>query len=463
MKIKKLWESKQLITEADTLDPANTSVNDMAAAMQNATDNSIPDKVAKDLAVETKNVGQKIGADTVVIDPGATTEEEEKMEFKNKLTTALDDALRANRSFKRRHVNEVANVLVSGLPGSSKTANIKQWARNNNINIFEVNAKQKDLDAFINGFPSIDPDNPGFIKNLASSSLAPLNKPNSVLFLDEFNRQVDASIRGSLLQLINEHEIYDANAVGGKYHFDNLLFTIVAINPFDELHDPGATALNDAEKSRFLYTIMDFDSNTEITSEFLRIKTEKRLKEYAKIGIQNWDEETKEDVEATMRVDDLGQFIVRDRNFKYDTKDKLEALYTDAKKMLNQRALTEGLEAAGGDVAVFKRWLTEASNFLQEDIDMILTILDSYDVPTYQELLTKYASILNISGTDATNAVAATAGVTAANNNTNNDLADDEEVVSKEDSILNRQSVKQSISAEDIKFKITDLFRNNGW
>lgn len=98
------------------------------------------------------------------------------------------------------------------------------------------------------GAIGINPDDPKTIINLSPTQFDQLDKPNSVLFLDEFNRAKD-SVRGNLLTLINNHTIVDNRVDGGSRFFPNFLFTIAAINP--PTMDYNTIEMDRAEKDRF--------------------------------------------------------------------------------------------------------------------------------------------------------------------------------------------------------------------
>ena len=92
----------------------------------------------------------------------------------------------------------------------------------------------------------------------------------SVLYLDEFNRQVEMSKRQALTGLINDKVIY-------KHDYRNtLLFTISTINPAVP-SDPGAASLSQMEIQRFARSI-DFNSNVKDAYAYFRWHAEQELK-----------------------------------------------------------------------------------------------------------------------------------------------------------------------------------------
>ena len=378
MKIK-----KQLLEATATdgvLDPRDSST-DLAAEIidstAEATDGEVVlDKASADeIAGEIKTADAEIGLAGAAID----ADDDSYVGVKNIITDTLDMALTAALKNKRRGGKFGSNVLIIGLPGSGKTASVEDWAKTNNINLVSVNAKNNDLDAYINGYTTKDPDDPHWTTQAFSRNLMALEKERSVLFLDEFNRQVKQQIRASLLTLINEHRIV-GDGPRGQHEFKNLLFTVAVINPAVTT-DKGAAALIDAEKTRFAFKLKDMDSDPATTIEFLTKYYNKKIK-----ALDSADEYYREDLEDYLRCLDLGVFVMSHPKFGYDTKDDLEALADEQMTMLNQRSFVEGLNISNGDVKVFKQWLENSSDFLEKDIDMLQAILRTYIVPSFEDL-----------------------------------------------------------------------------
>ena len=141
------------------------------------------------------------------------------------------------------------NILLIGDAGFSKTAATKEWAQKNGINLVYKDAKTMNP-ADLGGIVARDADDPRYATRLGSSEFAKsLSKPNSVLFLDEYNR-AKQEMRGSLLTLVQDHVIWDPNAEGEQGYLENFLFTVAAINPANSAY-AGAKPLDPAERSRF--------------------------------------------------------------------------------------------------------------------------------------------------------------------------------------------------------------------
>ena len=291
--------------------------------------------------------------------------------------------------------------MICGLPGSGKTASVYDWAlrakdsKGNPVHITYLNMKNNDLDAFINGYTVQSKEDPDYVTQAYSRNLDGLDQENSILFLDEYNRQTEDQIRASVLTLINEHYIV-GKGNGGKRYFPNFLFTIAVMNPAIRT-DRGAAHLNDAEKSRFLYYFDNVDSDPETTIEYLEKQYKKLIdKELAKAE-PDYDE-----IEEDLRILHLGKWICNDATFEYDDKNKLSDLANTGKKMLNQRSLTAGLLSSGGDPDDFKEWLVGiqgkgGANFLDKQTvgtdsttEMLLAILEDYTKPSRDDLFDRF-------------------------------------------------------------------------
>lgn len=300
------------------------------------------------------------------------------LDVPSELTDKLDDCLANAMAAKASGTHDGVDLLVTGLPGSGKTGITKQWASDRGVNLFYLNAKNDDLGAILNGFPvdTIEKDENGNdvhkVARSFSKALDRLDEPNSVLFLDEFNRAAP-KLRASLLTLINEHTV-EGPSKDGTREFKNLLFTVACINPSVPT-DPGAMDLNDAEMSRFVDTL-DWDSKADDALRYINFHVRKQLDK-----LDTADENYEFFYVRYNKILNLANALIGDASFKFDDRDDLLDLFNDKAKMLNQRAITDALMAHGYDKNKFLNWVDKYSKFLDKDKEMIHSILDLWIEP----------------------------------------------------------------------------------
>lgn len=389
MKIKKILTEnindpaivEEVITEDNTDDSedlviddiADASIAEIAGAVQDAAEEAsdgeetYSDAKAKQIATQIKTYAE--GFDNSTWAP---------LDVSNALTEAMDDCLASCFESRMLGTHDGNDLLVTGLPGSGKTAIAKQWAKSRGINLFYLNAKNDDLGAILNGFPvdtTEETDDGRSVHTVArsfSKSLDDLDKERSVLFLDEFNR-APSKLRAVLLSLINEH-VVDGNGPDGYRHFDNLLFTIACINPA-VITDPGAEELNDAERSRFVKK-KQWDSTPEEAVKYINWYIPEKV-------IKNIPQGPYYDalyVRAVKKLN-LANALLNDYRFNFDKRSDLLDLSRNQATMLNQRSLVDGIMAYGYSKAKFLNWVDNESEFLQKNIDTIHEILDSWVEP----------------------------------------------------------------------------------
>lgn len=386
MKINKIiTESAEIknepITEAEETSAEDIAIDDIldapiseiADAVQDAAEEAsdneetYSDDKAKTIATEIKTYAN--GFDAAAWAP---------LDVASELTDKLDDCLANAMAAHAAGTSDGVDLLVTGLPGSGKTGITKQWAKDRGVNLFYLNAKNDDLGAILNGFPvdTVEKDENGNdihrVTRSFSKSLDALDKPKSVLFLDEFNRAAP-KLRAVLLSLINEH-VVDGDGPDGFRHFDNLLFTVACINPSVPT-DPGAMDLNDAEMSRFVDT-MDWDSKVPDAIKYIRFHIKKLLD-----ALKHEDENYSFFYVRYHRILNLAEALLGDPLFEFDSRDDLLDLFNDKAKMLNQRAITDALMSHGYSKEKFLNWVDKYSKFLDKDKEMIHNILDSWVEP----------------------------------------------------------------------------------
>ena len=382
------------------INPQTASVSDIAAGLQasiedqTADTKTLSDAKATQIAAEVKQTAKEVDAGGTEILPA--DDESDDYITNNRLTEVLDQALRNASRFARLGQKIGANVLITGLPGSGKTAIVDAWARRHpEIKLVRINAKNNKLETAIDGMP-MRVQGTNEVAFLPTDLLKPLTTGKCVLFLDEFNRQTNAQIRGALLTLINEKRTAGYTEKGGNgFDFSKtLLFTIACINPSVRT-DRGAAPLNDAERSRFIFNINDFDSDlttwtnymdTTLANDLVKkfgknlsaaIETGLGLKKRAK-GAANITPEQEDDLLTAVKIYDLAHTIAENPNFALDTKDDLDDIYDEQKQLLNNRLLTDAIYNAEGNVDKLRNWVKNYSNMLDRDIQMLLDVLKGY-------------------------------------------------------------------------------------
>lgn len=361
--------------EVEAIDDINSaSVAEVADAVQDAAEvatdgkETYSDAKAAAVAQELKTVAK--GLDRAAWAP---------LDVRNTITDLLDDCLAEAFIAQESNVKANTDVLISGLPGSGKTGIVEQWAKDRGVNLLQLSANDREIEATLNGFPvPIDVDfedgTKGKVASRAfSQALEPLERDKSVLFLDEFNRAPQA-LRASLLKLINEHKVVGPGDDGMR-RFKNLLFTIACINPSIPT-DPGAIPLNDAERSRFMHQPASWDSNKKEAKNYLSFEL-KRI-------IDNLDK-TKPSYPMLytkyMNAYNIAMQLLKDRRFTFDTKKDLQDLYDLECKLFNQRDLTKSLLSVGSDKDRYLAWVDASSNYLPKTKQMIRDILGPWIPP----------------------------------------------------------------------------------
>lgn len=424
MKIRKLNES--ILREADEkataveVDPSASTSEIAKDISSTAAADGVPvsPKVANQKAQEIKSVSDLISADDLAIIGTYRSSKEDvglSLNIKNKLTDILDEALRTNSRLMHRGISQMENVYVCGLPGSSKTAVIKNWCNTNGINLVRLNAaKNKEIDDIINGITVPLRDDNGGIRNVVkfrSKKLNALEKPNSVLFLDDLNEQSEA-LRGTLLDILKDKSIEITNEDGthDKHTFNNLLFCIVTMNPSAE-NDLGATELNAAELGCCSYWV-DFESTKESALEYFNKFLTPVLKRNGKFMLRLEPfKDTSEEfakyykkaretfVESAYELK-LATFILKSSTFRFSDRTDVERVenyeiskdnlgrtlkdikgqpvsYTRRFAYVSQRELSKLILAYTGDLDYFKDDI-EAENFTPEDKEMFFKVLAGY-------------------------------------------------------------------------------------
>lgn len=280
--------------------------------------------------------------------------------YKGDIEKALDQALRTNRRANKRGTGEYVSILLVGHAGTGKTARVKQWCRDNGLHLVQKNAQTMDI-ADLGGLYAPNEDKTRAI-NLPNGAFDELNKPNTVLFLDEFNR-ANSQVRFTLAQLIDEHKIPDATEEGSYHYFDNLQLVIAAINPA-EYGVYNTEPLDMAELNRFRRIPVKPDPIS--TLNYLK----RFYKEQMELDIQDGDEQSYKENEGRLN---LATTILGSRQFAFDRDEEVTNAAEGEYSILSPRSFTRALEMSDGTKdELLDIWNSMCNPNKKGDIEMIL-------------------------------------------------------------------------------------------
>ncbi len=250
---------------------------------------------------------------------------------KGSVEKALDRIYKTAKRAQRSGSKEFQNLLLIGRAGVGKTAIVKRWAKDNGVNLVDKDAKTMDP-SDLGGIVFADAEHPGQATKLRSNELDALQAPNSVLFLDEYNR-APSDVRGSLLTLVNDHELISGKE---KIEFPNLLFTVAAINPPNPNYNTDE--LDAAERSRFYQEYVE--AEPDVLLDFL-------VNRHFKPQLKDADEEEATEIEGRIK---LATTLLTSREFAFDTEEDENRLSEEDPNapILNPRSFTKALEMSDG-------------------------------------------------------------------------------------------------------------------
>lgn len=283
---------------------------------------------------------------------------------KDELEEALDDSLRdARRKHSRR-----TNIMLVGRAGFGKSEMVAQWALKNNIHLYEIDLATASPELF-GGVVARDPNRPGFSTTLPSSELLDeLSVPNTVLFLDEYNRAKD-SIRAPLHNLVLNRKVRDPSAPGGwRDMSDTLLFVVAALNPSSSSYR-GAKPLEPSEVSR--YRILKREGDPAKHLKYLT---------YIYTDVINDKNSDEDEIKEARGKLELAKKILTDPDFAYtsaaEEEDHQEEIAQGYFIPLNYRSFHQALEASRGKKdLLLKKW---DENAAYDKKGMITQILSDY-------------------------------------------------------------------------------------
>ena len=412
MKIKKKI-NESLLNEADEVKGTEVAdskdKDDIADAVQDAIPTT-PETKADVVATEIKKDAEEVGAPEVVI----SADDFAGPDSKNELYQVLDRAYnRARRQLRRSKLGVsgryTSNVLIEGLPGSGKTAITEAWCHAKGLTLVAVNATDPKLETAINGMPLRDVTKPDAneVVYAYSEKLRPLTDPTlkgkCVLFVDEFNRQLSPTLRRPLMSLFNEKR----NSDGSLDFSENLLFTVVCINPVGlKYQDKGVAPLTDAEKNRFDLQIADADSNPKDSLAYFNSWIDTALLNLGIIPpnskasknhngfvgpVKELSEDQLEEAKEDVKIYEMAKYILTHPRFKFNDRNDLDDIHEGGYNLFTARSFTNLLNNAGGDIdeVIYE---VEHGRYHPDIVDMLKTILETY-VVNENDIFKKYKLI----------------------------------------------------------------------
>lgn len=331
---------------------------------QKLTEDTVADAIEDAVADKDKKAVQDIKkADVVLDDPDVYSGDGD-------IERALNRSLVVSRRNSRTSRGDYPNLLFIGNAGTGKTGRIKAWAQKNRINLVIVSAATMD-DTDLGG--ALAPDlQKGIAQKLASTQFDELGtEKDSVLFLDEWNR-APASVRGTLLTLIQDHTIPDPRVKGSQRFLPNFLFTVAAINPADSNYNTDK--LDDAELGRVRKKYIRGDKF--VTLGYIKHTWEKQLKQLED------DPEAQHELRGQLALADK---IIRDQRFNFDDEEAIRKSH-EAEE-----------EDAGNGLITNPRSFTNLLSYCDGTKNDFLDLWDDYcnslDKRTIEDILADYKDV----------------------------------------------------------------------
>lgn len=302
----------------------------------------------------------------------ASREEEAQAAVQRKqhrIMEALDDCLEQSREIQETVDDgfdldvDFPNLFIVGPAGTAKTSVVKRWAKMRGINLVYKDLKVMDP-SDLSGIKARDVDNPKYSNRIASKEFHVLDTPNSVLFLDEYNR-ADNKIRATLLTLLQDHTIWDPSAPGEMRYLPNFLFTVIAMNPKNGAY--ATDKLDNAESTRGRMLEINYEAQEQLN--YLEEFYEKKMSVTKNDAIKQ---------KCLGRLE-IARALLTSTNPKFTyTSEKEEEEHEDDGyyKPLSYRTLHQLLEACDGTKADF---LSKWTRYITIDKkDMAEAILHDY-------------------------------------------------------------------------------------
>lgn len=248
-------------------------------------------------------------------------------------------------------------LLLEGEAGVGKTAIVNQWCNDNGLHIHVMDLASMSPEALM-GIVDRHPDvNEFVIRKISTELLIPLSKPNTVLFIDEYNRG-RKELRNALLNLVINHKMsvpmvrsdfeeskkiyapYGELQPNGQLFFPNLLFVVCAQNPYGHVYS-GTQPLDAAEASRLELIKVPQDKGP-VLSYFTK-KYTSDIEKFKAAGSDSGVRKSKGRLA-------IAQALLNSDEFYFDTAEEREELHDEnpSFKELSPRSLETLLQSCNG-------------------------------------------------------------------------------------------------------------------
>lgn len=319
-------------------------VVDEWALNEAAIKHAIPKYDLKNRLVEGETLDDVAREQASIIDEEDTRTEIEKL---------LDRAYARNKSAMKKGMgSKFQAILIEGDAGVGKSNIVEQWVKEHGLNLHTIEAHTLNPEVLM-GIPDVHPTKQGMVmRRLSTELLNPLKKPDTVLFIDEYNR-ADYQTRFYFGNLAKYHtmpipdlgdetteEVFGeyGQIANGKIFFNNLVMVVGAQNPYEPDVYTGTNELDSAELERFKYTRVQADPQAVL--RYFRKKYDILIKEAEEEG----DEEEVKMLKGRLA---LAEALLSNRKFRFNShEDRIKA--GKQGKFLSPRSLEDALNDSDG-------------------------------------------------------------------------------------------------------------------
>lgn len=261
-----------------------------------------------------------------------------------KVFRALDDAVAANKDILEMDYDQgnYASVRLVGPGGAGKTSMVKKWCKERGYNLLRKSVTTMDESDFF-GIPV---PGEGETKYLPNGSFKGLLRPNSVLFIDEFNR-ARPSLRVLMFSLLNEHQMpwpgnEDLQDDNEFIFFPNLLLVVAAQNPADDTNNTDEP-LDIPELTRFGTVFVNSDKLSFLS--------------YLKEKLEEKENRSPELNEKNKKRYEIAKHILLNKDFEFDSGDDLRIARDKDHAAVVNRSFENALMVCDGTKKSFlKNW-----------------------------------------------------------------------------------------------------------